>query len=155
MIRIHLKSDAKMSNRQWHIHGKPYWWARIGDNFLSIPRVRGDNMLDIYVDIEKEPPFVIHYGVGSKNKYGVRETLKAESSEVQYPLYDYESSLDYLRETYALSQFTGMTYDEILAKIQKKLLDTQGYIDLDQKALEHYAQSIFDGLYATNKCNRP
>ena len=105
-------------------------------------------MLDVYLDIDKEPPFVIHYGVGPKVG-GQRGQLKVESQTLHYKLYNYKDSLDFLKRCYpasAYSQFAGMTYDEILAKIESKLIKDQDYIDLDKRAIEHQTQAIFDEL---------
>ena len=156
MVRVRLKSLDRMSNCEWHMYGNPYWWARIGDEFLPVSRTRGDNWLDVYLDIDKEPPFVIHYGVGPKAG-GQRGQLKVESEALHYELYDYEDSLDFLKRRYpasAYSQFAGMTYDEILAKIESKLIKDQGYIDLDKRAIEHQAQAIFDELKSSVTVNQ-
>ena len=83
-MRVRLQSQSRMSNRQYHAWGKPTWWARIGsgDNavFLPIGRVRGD----YYLDVEGEVPddtTEIHIGVGPRNKYGVRETIRIGGAE--------------------------------------------------------------------------
>lgn len=52
----HVKSTDRMSNSGYHRSGKPNWWLRRTDkgdgNFVDIPRVRGDEKLDIKLDLE-------------------------------------------------------------------------------------------------------
>ena len=78
-MKVLLQSKSRMSNRQYHIHGKPTWWARIGsgDNavFLPIGRVRGDNYLDVEVEVPEDTELV-YIGVGPRNRHGVRETIR-------------------------------------------------------------------------------
>jgi len=148
MIRIHLISDEKMSNRQWYLQGKPYWWVRIDDEFLKIPKTRGDKILDVYVDINREPPFTIHFGVGPRNRYGKRYSLLIESNTVSYSSHNYEDSLEILKDIYPqdnYDKFQNYTYLQILETIQTELKNSCK-LKLDQKAVEHYTQRIFDSF---------
>lgn len=80
MANIRLKSDDRMSNRQYHAQGKPTWWARIGDRFIDIPYTRGDDILDAVVVVERHPTQdqIIDYGCGSRS-HGVRERMTVRS----------------------------------------------------------------------------
>jgi hypothetical protein len=66
-----------MSNTGYHVNGKPCWWARVGSGdgarFLTIPRVRGDQMLSCVVDVE--PGTVVSIGAGKGSHKTIRETV--------------------------------------------------------------------------------
>jgi len=83
-MKVRLQSHNRMSNRQYHIHGKPTWWARIGSGpdavFLPIGRVRGDYFLDIEVEVP-DGTEVVYIGVGPKGRHGVRETIRIGGSD--------------------------------------------------------------------------
>lgn len=83
-MRVVLQSKGRMSNRQYHIHGKPTWWARIGSGpdavFLPIGRVRGDSYLNIEIDVPDDTT-EIHIGVGPRGRHGVRETIRIGGAE--------------------------------------------------------------------------
>ena len=72
-----LESAGRMSNTGYHQNGKPCWWARIGSGdgarFLTIPRVRGDQMLSCVVDVE--PGTVVSIGAGKGPHKTIRETV--------------------------------------------------------------------------------
>jgi hypothetical protein len=72
-----------MSNTGYHANGKPNWWARIGSgegaSFLSIPRVRGDENLDVVVDVG--PGTVVFCGAGKGTYKTVRQTVTTEAIE--------------------------------------------------------------------------
>lgn len=76
-VKIENKGPC-MSNRQYHLNGRPCWWARIGSGdsarFLDIPRTRGDEDLVCTVEVEDDVK-VIYIGVGPNNKNGVREKV--------------------------------------------------------------------------------
>ena len=67
-----------MSNRQYHLNGRPCWWARVGSGesaqFLRIPRTRGDEDLSCTVEVDDDVK-EIYIGVGPNNQHGVRETV--------------------------------------------------------------------------------
>ena len=73
----HLVTTSRMSNTGFHANGKPNWWARIGSGdsarFLSIPRVRGDEVLDVVVDVE--PGTEVFCGAGKGTFKTVRCTV--------------------------------------------------------------------------------
>lgn len=81
MAKIRVKSDNRMSNTRYHASGKPCWWIRIGDTFLDIPRVRGDEYLDVTIDVDRHPTerIMVYYGVGPKDRHGVRESMYVRS----------------------------------------------------------------------------
>jgi hypothetical protein len=77
-MKMNLKSNGKMSNRQYHANGKPRWWARVGSGagaeFLEIDDVRGDEYLDVVVEVDDDVK-EISIGVGPRGSHGVRETV--------------------------------------------------------------------------------
>jgi hypothetical protein len=72
-----LTTTDRMSNTGYHQNGKPTWWARVGtgDNakFLQIPRVRGDSILDVEVDVPAGTK--VFCGAGRGSHKTVRETV--------------------------------------------------------------------------------
>jgi hypothetical protein len=76
MAKYRIQSAGRMSNRQYHAQGKPTWWARIGSGddarFVTLPRIRGDEKLNVIVSLDAEDD--LHIGVG-KGDGGVRETV--------------------------------------------------------------------------------
>jgi len=76
-----IKSSDRMSNSGYHRSGKPCWWARIGSGkaaqWLKLGQVRGDQYLDVIVDVE--PGTVVHVGVG-RGRDGVRERVRTEAA---------------------------------------------------------------------------
>lgn len=70
-------TTARMSNTGYHQNGKPVWWARIGNGdsaqFLRIPRVRGDEILDVVVDVPVGTK--VFCGAGRGQHKTVRETV--------------------------------------------------------------------------------
>lgn len=83
-MRVRLQSSDRMSNRQWHAHREPMWWARIGSGnaarFLDIGRVRGDDTLDVAVDVP-DGTTAVAIGVGPANRYGIRETVSVAADQ--------------------------------------------------------------------------
>ena len=81
-MTVRLHSDSRMSNRQFHLAGKPKWWARIGSGdtarFLSLPDVRGDEALDCEVDVP-DGTRQVAFGVGPKDK-GIRQTVSLSAA---------------------------------------------------------------------------
>lgn len=79
----HVEATSRMSNSGYHRSGKPNWWLRRTDkgpgNFVDIPRVRGDEKLNIKVDLE---PGTYTAGAG-KGKDGVRHTFTVPSSPIK------------------------------------------------------------------------
>lgn len=75
-MKSRLRSTVRMSNTGYHQNGKPNWWARLGRGesaqFLNIPHVRGDNMLDIEVDLP--PGTEVFIGAGRGTVKTIRET---------------------------------------------------------------------------------
>ena len=78
-MKVLLQSKSRMSNRQYHIHGKPTWWARVGAGenaiFLPIGRVRGDCYLYATVEVP-DGTELVYIGVGPRGRHGVRETIR-------------------------------------------------------------------------------
>lgn len=72
-----LTTTDRMSNTGYHQNGKPTWWARVGSGdsarFLPIPRVRGDEFLDVEVDVPAGTTVVCGAGKGSHKT--VRQTV--------------------------------------------------------------------------------
>lgn len=72
-----LATKSRMSNTGYHQNHKPNWWARIGTGsnvqWLNIPRVRGDELLDCIVDVPPGTEIVCGAGKGSHKT--VRETV--------------------------------------------------------------------------------
>jgi hypothetical protein len=72
-----LRSTTSMSNTGFHANGKPNWWARTGQGtdaqFLTIPRVRGDQNLDCTVDVP--PGTTVFIGAGKGSHKTVRQTV--------------------------------------------------------------------------------
>lgn len=72
-----LRTTDRMSNTGYHHNGKPNWWARIGTGsdarFLPIPKVRGDETLDVVVDVP--PGTTVHCGSGRGSYKTVRQTV--------------------------------------------------------------------------------
>lgn len=77
MDKSRLKSTDRMSNKGYHANGRPTWWARIGSGdsakFLDIPRVRGDEYLNVIVDVP--PGTRVYCGAGKGTHKTVRETI--------------------------------------------------------------------------------
>ena len=75
-----LRTTERMSNTGYHQNGKPNWWARVGTGadaiFLAIPRVRGDEILDVIVDLPVGTVVVCGAGKGSHKT--VRQTVRTE-----------------------------------------------------------------------------
>lgn len=69
-----------MSNTGYHQNGKPNWWARVGQGsdaeFLVIPKVRGDNELDVVVNVP--PGTTVHIGAGKGSHKTIRQTVTTE-----------------------------------------------------------------------------
>lgn len=67
-----------MSNTGYHANGKPNWWARIGQGvdaeFVKIPAIRGDQKLDVEVDLPIGT--VVNVGAGKGKYKTIRETVK-------------------------------------------------------------------------------
>lgn len=72
-----LKSADRMSNSGYHRAGKPNWWARVGSgpeaSWLRIGQVRGDQLLDVQVDVP--PGTTVHIGCG-RGRDQVRQTVE-------------------------------------------------------------------------------
>lgn len=72
-----LRSTERMSNTGYHQNLRPNWWARVGSGassrFLDIPRVRGDEYLDVVVDVL--PGTTVYIGAGKGAHKTVRETV--------------------------------------------------------------------------------
>ncbi len=70
-------TSNRMSNTGYHQNGKPTWWARIGSGdsvqWVSIPRVRGDERLDCVVDLPVGTQ--VFCGAGKGSYKTVRETV--------------------------------------------------------------------------------
>lgn len=79
-MKSRLKSTSSMSNTGYHQNGKPHWWARIGQgddaSFLPIPKVRGDNNLDVIVDVP--PGTTVHIGAGKGSHKTIRQAVVTE-----------------------------------------------------------------------------
>lgn len=75
-----LTTTQRMSNTGYHQNGKPNWWARIGSGdsarFLRIQKVRGDEILDVDVDVP--PGTTVHCGAGKGSHKTIRETVVTE-----------------------------------------------------------------------------
>ncbi len=75
-----LITTKRMSNTGYHLHGKPNWWARVGQGddaiFLRIPPTRGDSILDCEVDVPVGT--TVYYGAGKGTHKTVRETVVTE-----------------------------------------------------------------------------
>lgn len=48
-----IKTTSRLSNSAYHRSGKSWWWLRIQNtsDFVKLPSVRGDKILDIEVEI--------------------------------------------------------------------------------------------------------
>lgn len=66
-----VTTTQRMSNGGYHRCGKPNWWARVGSDFLSIPRTRGDEFLTFTVPSHLPAGTRIDMGAGS-GKDGIR-----------------------------------------------------------------------------------
>ena len=65
-----------MSNRQYYRQGKATWWARVEDNFLQIPRTRGDYHLEFSYEIPSDAEGKIEINIGAGTwRQGVREVI--------------------------------------------------------------------------------
>lgn len=80
-----IRTTNCMSNTGYHQNGKPTWWARIGNGdsaqWVSIPRVRGDRILDCVVDLPVGT--TVHCGAGRGHYKTVRETVVTIAVEVE------------------------------------------------------------------------
>lgn len=76
-MKSRIRTSNRMSNTGYHQNGKPNWWARIGngDNaqWVSIPRVRGDDILDCLVDLPVGT--TVFCGAGKGSYKTIRETV--------------------------------------------------------------------------------
>lgn len=79
-MTFQLKSQSRMSNRQYQRFGKPRWWARTNDGFLDLPYVRGDDYLDVSVEIPDDCKEIV-IGCGPNNRYGIREIVEVSDSD--------------------------------------------------------------------------
>lgn len=72
-----ILTTDRMSNTGYHANGKPTWWARIGSGnsvqWVNIPRVRGDSILDCVVDLPAGT--TVFCGAGKGSHKTVRETV--------------------------------------------------------------------------------
>ncbi len=76
-MKSRIVTKNRMSNTGYHQNGKPNWWARIGSGnsvqWVTIPRVRGDEPLDCIVDVP--PGTTVCCGAGKGSYKTVRETI--------------------------------------------------------------------------------
>jgi hypothetical protein len=86
MSSLIIRSTDRQSNSGYHRSGKKTWWVRIGDRFLDIPKVRGDQYLSCEVDVH--PGTKVQIGVGRRDRDGVRETVTTQPLPVADPTFD-------------------------------------------------------------------
>lgn len=79
-MKTTIKSTDRMSNRQYHQHNKPNWWMRCHGEFVNGFRSRGDDYLNVEVDLPDDATEV-QIGCGPRNRYGIRETVVIERNE--------------------------------------------------------------------------
>ena len=68
-----IKSHGRMSNTGYHANGKPNWWARIGSTFPTISPIRGDDYLNVLVDVPVGT--TVQIGAGKGLHKTIRETV--------------------------------------------------------------------------------
>lgn len=59
-----VTAGDRMSNSAYHRAGKPVWWARVGGDFLDVPRVRGDEKLTFTIPSHLPAGTRVDFGVG-------------------------------------------------------------------------------------------
>ena len=87
-MQSRILTKDRMGNAGYHQNGKPNWWARVGDNFLDIPKVRGDQRLHAIVDVP--PGTLVHCGAGKGKVKTIRESVRtiALDAPLPYPYID-------------------------------------------------------------------
>lgn len=75
-----IKTTTRLSNSAYHRSGKSWWWLRTqnSSDFVKLPSVRGDDHLDIEVDLEDG-----HYQLGvGRGKDAKRYDISVKSGNV-------------------------------------------------------------------------
>lgn len=82
-MRSRVVSSNKQSNTSYHRTGGMNWWARIGAGenarFLTIPKTRGDQLLDCEVDLEPGTHITIGVGRGVATRRIIREDVVTQN----------------------------------------------------------------------------
>jgi hypothetical protein len=83
MSKSRILSSDRMSNSGYHANGKPNWWVRVGKgdsaSFIEIDAVRGDQKLDVEVDLPVGT--TVYIGAGKGTNKTIRETVETTMIE--------------------------------------------------------------------------